>query len=148
MPAHTASYYAASCPTHTRWPSLDSSIEADVCIIGGGFTGINSAIELAELGFSVVLLEAERIGWGASGRNGGQLIRGVGHNLEQFRHQLGDAGLLRLQTLGFEAVEHVRKRIDTHQIDCDLQMGYADLANTPKDFAHLQAEQAHLESLN
>jgi gamma-glutamylputrescine oxidase len=66
------------------YPALNGDLVADVCVIGGGFTGVNTAIELAQRGLSVVLLEARRIGWGASGRNGGQLIRGIGHDVSGF----------------------------------------------------------------
>ena len=146
--SHPDSYYAASCQTMPSWPVLEESLEADVCIVGGGFTGINTAIELAERGFKVVLIEANRIGWGASGRNGGQLIRGVGHDLEQFRPVIGDQGILRLKQLGFDAVEIVKERIAKYAIDCDLKLGYADLANHPKQMAHLQDELQSLQQLN
>lgn len=105
---------------------------ADVCIVGGGYTGLNCAIELARRGYAVTLLEAHLIGWGASGRNGGQLIRGVGHEVERFRGQIGDAGVRRLKLYGLEAVELVRRRIEEFAIDCDLRWGYCDLANRPE----------------
>lgn len=73
---HAASYYAASSAPHPDHAYLQGEHNADVCIIGGGYSGLNTAIELAERGFSVILLEARKLGWGASGRNGGQLIRG------------------------------------------------------------------------
>jgi len=89
---HTASYYAASSVPQPDYPALTGEVGADVCVIGGGFSGLNTALELAERGFSVVLLEARKIAWGASGRNGGQLIRGVGHGLEQFTNVIGTDG--------------------------------------------------------
>src|SRR5690242_418561 len=76
-PDHIASYYAASSLPQPELAALKGEVLADVCVVGGGFSGLNTALELAERGLSVVLLEAHRIGWGASGRNGGQLIRGV-----------------------------------------------------------------------
>ncbi|TWI56642.1 glycine/D-amino acid oxidase-like deaminating enzyme [Pseudomonas duriflava] len=142
---HARSYYAATLNRQLDYPPLDGEVRADVCIIGGGFSGLNTAIELAERGRSVVLLEAHRIGWGASGRNGGQLIRGVGHDVEQFRSTVGDDGVLLLKRLGFEAVEIVRQRIEQYGIDCDLTWGYADLATKPK---HLEGFQADLEELH
>ncbi len=100
---HAASYYAASSHPH-------------VCVVGGGFSGLNTAIELAERGLSVVLLEASKIGWGASGRNGGQLIRGVGHGLEQFTDIIGQDGVHQLKRLGLEAVEIVRRTTEIYTL--------------------------------
>ncbi|WP_256590801.1 FAD-binding oxidoreductase, partial [Pseudomonas sp. HMWF034] len=68
---HAPSYYRASANAMVQRPALEADLSADVCVIGGGFTGVNTAIELAQRGLSVILLEARRIGWGASGRNGG-----------------------------------------------------------------------------
>ena len=93
---HTASYYAASSLPQPDHPVLQGELMADVCVVGGGFSGLNTALELAERGMSVVLLEAHKIGWGASGRNGGQLIRGVGHGLDQFEGVIGKDGVLQL----------------------------------------------------
>ncbi len=126
---HAPSYYAATATRQTSYAPLKGAVQADVCIVGGGFTGLNSAIELAERGYKVVLLEARKIGWGASGRNGGQLIRGVGHGLEQFEKHIGSEGVLAMKHMGLEAVEIVRQRVAKYQIDCDLTWGYCDLAN-------------------
>ncbi|PVZ15337.1 MULTISPECIES: FAD-binding oxidoreductase [unclassified Pseudomonas] len=144
---HTASYYAASIGQAPTWPALSEDIQADVCIIGGGFSGLNTAIELAERGMSVVLLEGRRIGWGASGRNGGQLIRGVGHDVEQFHNILGAEGVLALKQMGLEAVEIVRERVQRHGIDCDLAWGYCDLANKPREYEGFATDQCELRSL-
>ncbi|WP_394241390.1 NAD(P)/FAD-dependent oxidoreductase [Halopseudomonas laoshanensis] len=125
-------------------PPLAEVVEADVCIVGGGYTGVNTAIELAERGLSVVLLEASQIGWGASGRNGGQLIRGVGHGLEQFINVIGEQGVRELKLMGLEAVQLVKRRVEKHDIACDLTWGYADLANKPR---HLDAFRAEMQEL-
>ena len=146
-PLHAASYYAASSKAQPDHPPLQGDIHADVCVVGGGFSGLNTAIELAERGFSVVLLEACKIGWGASGRNGGQLIRGVGHGLEQFQPVIGDAGVRAMTLMGLEAVEIVRERIKRYAIDCDLTWGYCDLANKARDLEHLKEEAVALQSL-
>ena len=136
IPTHTSvhapSWYAASANRTLQFPTLEGEIAADVCIVGGGYTGLNCAIELARRGYAVVLLEARQIGWGASGRNGGQLIRGVGHEVERFRPLLGDDGVRRLKLYGLEAVELVRRRVEEFAIDCDLRWGYCDLANRPE----------------
>ena len=143
-PQHAPSYYVASRNRTLEFPTLEGSQRADVCIVGGGFTGLNTALELAERGLSVILLEARRIGWGASGRNGGQLIRGLGHDLQRFAPQLGADGVRELKRMGLDAVQLVRRRIERHAIDCDLTWGYCDLANTP---AHLDGFAAEREEL-
>ena len=74
---HTRSYYAASANETTTYPVLEGEQSADVCVVGAGFTGVATALTLAERGYSVALVEANRVGWGASGRNGGQLINGI-----------------------------------------------------------------------
>ena len=107
---HVASYYAATRNDNQQWPELSGELNAEVCIIGGGFSGLNTAINLAEAGYKVVLLEANRIGWGASGRNGGQLIRGIGHDTSQFARWIGAEGVRELDLMGLEAVELVRER--------------------------------------
>jgi glycine/D-amino acid oxidase-like deaminating enzyme len=122
-------------------------IEADLCIVGGGFSGLNTAIELAQKGFSVALLEAHKIGWGASGRNGGQLIRGVGHGVEQFESVIGAQGVRELKLMGLEAVEIVRERIQHFAIDCDLTWGYCDLANKPSHLEGFAEDMAELKQL-
>lgn len=144
---HAASYYAASANRTIALQPLGGELRADVCIVGGGFSGLNTAIELAQKGLSVVLLEARKVGWGASGRNGGQLIRGVGHGVEQFESVIGAQGVRELKLMGLEAVEIVRKRVEQFNIDCDLTWGYCDLANKPRDLEGF-AEDAHeLKSL-
>lgn len=145
--AEPNSYYAASVNRRLALPCLQGAQQADVCVIGGGFTGLNTAIELAERGLDVVLLEARQIGWGASGRNGGQLIRGVGHDVAQFRGLIGAEGVDELKRMGIEAVDMVRQRIERFAIDCDLTWGYCDLATRPHHLAHLQAEQADLQRI-
>ncbi len=138
------SWYIASANMRLNCPPLAEVVEADVCIVGGGYTGVNTAIELAERGLSVVLLEASQIGWGASGRNGGQLIRGVGHGLEQFINVIGEQGVRELKLMGLEAVQLVKRRVEKHDIACDLTWGYADLANKPR---HLDAFRAEMQEL-
>ena len=144
---HANSYYAASLSRSLNCTKLEGSINADVCIIGGGFSGLNTAIELAERGLSVIVLEARKIGWGASGRNGGQLIRGVGHGVEQFESVIGASGVRDLKLMGLEAVEIVRQRVEKYQIDCDLTWGYCDLANKPAHVEGFQEDYEELKSL-
>lgn len=143
---HPDSYYAATANGLPPFDRLQQDRQADVCIVGGGLTGVNTALELAERGVSVVLLEAREIGWGASGRNGGQLIRGVGHDIERFRPLIGENGIQALQRMGFEAVDIVRQRIDRYAIDCDLHWGYCDVAERESDWRHLQEEYTALQA--
>ncbi|NBF05710.1 FAD-dependent oxidoreductase [Pseudomonas sp. Fl5BN2] len=144
---HARSYYAASVGALPDYPSLSGDLDADVCVIGGGFTGVNTAIELAQRGLSVILLEGRRIGWGASGRNGGQLIRGIGHDVSGFARYVGSEGVNYLERAGIESVEVVGQRIVEHGIDCDLRWGFCELANTPAQFKAFQAEQHSLADL-
>ncbi|MCQ6256290.1 FAD-binding oxidoreductase [Pseudomonas sp. Q11] len=145
--SHAASYYAASSLPQPDHPLLQGELVADVCVVGGGFSGLNTAIELAERGMSVVLLEAHKIGWGASGRNGGQLIRGVGHGLDQFAPVIGADGVRQMKLMGLEAVEIVRQRVERFQIHCDLTWGYCDLANKAGDLDGFAEDAEELRSL-
>lgn len=144
---HARSYYRATANALTERPALGSDSTADVCVIGGGFTGVNTAIELAQRGLSVILLEARRIGWGASGRNGGQLIRGIGHDVSGFAKYVGEEGVRYLERAGIDSVALVGERIREHGIDCDLRWGFCELANTPAQFAAFKGEQAHLAAM-
>ncbi len=144
---HARSYYRATANALTERPALGSDLTADVCVIGGGFTGVNTAIELAQRGLSVILLEARRIGWGASGRNGGQLIRGIGHDVSGFAKYVGEEGVRYLERAGIDSVALVGERIREYNIDCDLRWGFCELANTPTQFAAFKGEQAHLATM-
>ena len=144
---HAQSYYRASANAMPERPSLGADLTADVCVVGGGFTGVNTAIELAQRGLSVILLEARRIGWGASGRNGGQLIRGIGHDVSGFAKYVGEEGVRYLERAGIESVALVGERVREHRIDCDLRWGFAELANTPAQFAAFKGEQGSLARL-
>ncbi|WP_426131916.1 NAD(P)/FAD-dependent oxidoreductase [Pseudomonas sp. DWP1b1] len=144
---HARSYYRATANALTERPALGTDLTADVCVIGGGFTGVNTAIELAQRGLSVILLEARRIGWGASGRNGGQLIRGIGHDVSGFAKYVGEEGVRYLERAGIDSVALVGERIREHGIDCDLRWGFCELANTPAQFDAFKGEQAHLAAL-
>ncbi|MDB4261259.1 FAD-binding oxidoreductase [bacterium] len=141
---HTESYYAATATAGEALPQLDQHIEVDIVVLGGGFSGVNTALELAERGYQVALLEANRISWGASGRNGGQIIGGLGHNAQQFSKVIGEAGVRSIYDMGVECVEIIRERVAKYQIDCDMQWGYCDVALKPRHmkwFEQAQTEQ-------
>jgi len=129
---HTASYYAASVNTDTKYPRLDGDTRCDVVVVGAGFTGVSAAIELADHGFDVCLLEANRVGWGASGRNGGQLIDGF-VDVDRIEKRLGRAAGDIAWQMGIECRDLVLERIDRFDIDCDLKFGYIDLALKSSD---------------
>ncbi|WP_371368001.1 NAD(P)/FAD-dependent oxidoreductase [Pseudomonas sp. QL9] len=143
---HAASYYAATARDKQQYPSLAGDVRADICVIGGGLTGVNTALELAQRGHSVVLLEARRIGWGASGRNGGQLIRGIGHDVSGFAKYVGEEGVRYLEQAGVDSVALVAGRIRELNIDCDLRWGFCELANTPAQYAAMVEEKAALDA--
>lgn len=137
---YPASWYAATRNIETSYPSLSGEVQADVCIIGAGFSGLSTAIYLAEKGVDVVLLEANRAGWGASGRNGGQLVRGYGEDTQnKIASIIGDEAGKRAGHLGFVCLDLVRDMIDRYGIECDLASGYARLAITPRQVRYLRA---------
>src|SRR2546428_491767 len=119
------SYYAASLssPPLER-PALDGSIHAEVCVVGGGFTGLYTALRLAEAGRKVVMLEGARVGWGASGRNGGQAILGLSCDMGPIKAALGLDEAREVWRLVREAAAEIRTRIKTYNIDCDWQDGH------------------------
>lgn len=143
-PEHAPSWYAATVNDCRSYPTLAGSLQADVCVVGGGFTGVATALELSLLGYSVIVLEQYRLGWGASGRNGGQLIRGIGHGCESLRRYIGQEGIDEITRMGFESVQIVRDRIQTHKIACDLRMGFFEAANTARHMAELEQEHNQL----
>lgn len=133
---HTGSYYAASVNVRTDYPQLQGSVSADVCVIGAGFTGVSAALALAERGYSAVLVEANRVGWGASGRNGGQIINGMsGLAKLQKKHGAGIADLL--WNIRWRGHEIIQERVGKYGIDCDLKHGYVEVATKPAQVAWL-----------
>lgn len=134
------SYYEASVQRPPAAPPLQGAVQADVLVVGGGFAGLSAALELAQKGLSVVLLEADRIGSGASGRNGGQAIVGYASGQGPFEEQLGAADAQRAWDLSVQAVELIEQRIATHGIDCDWQRGYTYVADSAKKARALREE--------
>lgn len=128
---HVKSYYAASVNDQSRFPKLEGAVTADVCVVGGGFSGVASALTLAERGYSVVLVEANRVGWGASGRNGGQMIAGISgeHNIER---QLGAEGTKLLRDIRYRGHDIIEQRIAKYGIQCDLRHGWMEAAARPR----------------
>jgi gamma-glutamylputrescine oxidase len=141
------SYYEASVERPPAQKPLAERASADVCVVGGGFSGISAALELAERGFSVVLLEAQRIGWGASGRNGGQAIIGFGSDGEQIiESQLGIDEARRVWNFSVEGLQLLRERIQRYAIECNYTSGYLSAAVKPTKVAMLEKWAAHLRT--
>lgn len=141
MPAnHIRSYYAATAnPAPDRAP-LAGDIEADVCVIGGGMAGCSTALHLAERGYRVALVEANRIGWGASGRSGGQALSGFASGQEKLVKQVGLDAARQMWNLSVEALDVLRDLVERYAIDCDLQSGTMLTAIKPRQRAALLEE--------
>lgn len=138
------SYYAATAPRHQRFAALSESLDADVAVVGGGLAGLSAAIELADRGHRVVLLEAQQVGWGASGRNGGQALAGLACEHSVIEQQLGLAEARRVWDMTMEALALITERRERFQIDCDWRPGYLSLAVNARKAGELQAWQARM----
>lgn len=125
--AHTGSYYAATANDITEFAPLNGAQQADVCVIGAGFTGISTALHLAERGYNVHVVEANRVGWGASGRNGGQLIGGIAGE-KHIAKKLGKEQEEIFGRLRWAGHVIIRDRVRKYGIQCDLKFGYLDVA--------------------
>lgn len=132
-------YYVATQNQSLSFPPLTGSHHADVCIIGAGLTGLNAAIELRQRGYQVIVLDAKTIAWGGSGRNGGQCLVGYCLGLREVHETYGAQWGKQLWDLSVEAVDIVRERIHTHQIACDFQPGYIELALNKAQQTELQS---------
>lgn len=133
---HTGSYYAATVNEVTAYPELKGTQSADICVIGAGFTGVATALTLAERGYSVALVEANRVGWGASGRNGGQLINGIS-GLAKLRKQHGDGIADLLWELKWRGNDIVHERVKKYDIACELKNGFVQTALKSRHVAEL-----------
>ena len=140
MPASISnkSYYLATANRVISTVPLEGDVTADVCIIGAGYTGLSAALELTEAGYKVVVLEAETIGFGASGRNGGQICTGFSSGQGKIESQIGKADAKRAFDLSEEAKQLILDRVEKHKIDCDISWGYMHCIPKPHQFKHLQ----------
>jgi gamma-glutamylputrescine oxidase len=140
------SWYATTATPTARFATLKGVVKADVCVVGGGYTGLSAALHLAEAGRDVVLIDAQRVGFGASGRNGGQL--GSGQRVEQdgLEKMLGVDHASRLWQMGEEAKDLVKALIKKHNIDCHLKPGVAWTASDAGDLRHLHEYAEHLQT--
>ena len=139
---HAPSYYAATAHPAPHRPSLQGSVRADVCVVGAGFTGISAALHLAERGYDVVLLEGARLGWGASGRSGAQIVTAFAADMAKIRAWVGAENARRLFDMAEEAKHLIAERVARHDIRCDLVWSRFDAANKPGHLDELKAMQA------
>lgn len=147
-PNRIASYYTATVNDDTVHPRLAGARRADVVVIGGGFTGVAAALELAERGRRVVLLEANRVGWGATGRNGGQVtgsLSGAGAMTRQLRRRIGAAAEDFVWGLRWRGHEIIAGRVARYGIACDLKHGHLQAALTPKHLRELAGQRDEAE---
>src|SRR5687767_1624852 len=125
---HPNSYYAATARPFAHLPALQDEVKTDVAIIGGGYTGLSAALNLAERGYQVALIEQARIGWGASGRNGGQINTGLRKGPRDLIAKYGRDQAKALFELAEEGRAIIRERAEKHRIRCDLKSGSLHVA--------------------
>jgi gamma-glutamylputrescine oxidase len=144
---HARSYYAATAHAAPAHAALTGDASFDVCVVGAGIAGCAAALELAERGYRVVVLEAERVGWGASGRSGGQAIFGYGTSQASLATQVGIESARQLWDVSVESLDWVRDRVARHAIDCDLHWGHLHVATQPRQRVDLQVLQHELANV-
>jgi gamma-glutamylputrescine oxidase len=143
---HAPSFYAASSNSQPERPALMGAIDADVCIIGAGYTGLSSGLHLAEAGFKVVILEQAKVGWGASGRNGGQIVHSYSRDLDVIESNYGKDVAKALGAMAFEGAQIIRERVAKYNIACDLKNGGIFAAVNKKKAKHLEQQKQLWES--
>jgi gamma-glutamylputrescine oxidase len=142
---HAESYYAASARPAPEHPRLEGELDCDACVIGAGITGSSAALELAGRGYDTVVLEGARVGWGASGRSGGQAIFGYACEQPKLEALVGRDDARRLWDLSLEAMALLKERIERYAIDCDYRPGQLHAAIKPRQLDELRAWQRQLE---
>ena len=120
---HAPSWYAASANVLEEFPSAKGELIFDIAIIGAGFSGLSSALHLSQLGYKVCVLDAHRVGWGASGRNGGQVGSGQRIGQDELESLVGFDHAKQAFDIGVEAADLVRELIKKHKIDCSYKDG-------------------------
>lgn len=134
---HAPSYYAATANPQPERPTLQGQHDADVCIVGAGYTGLSAALHLAEAGYKVIVLEAAKVGWGASGRNGGQIVHSYSRDIDVIEKNHGKAVADAMGAMAFEGARVIRERVATYGIDCDLKNGGIYAAKSRRKVAGL-----------
>jgi len=139
---HAPSYYAASANAAPHRPALEGDVQADVCVIGGGFSGLSAALHCLQQGRSVLLLEGAQIGWGASGRNGGQIVNGLNASLERIEAKFNKDTANFVGSLVQEGASIIRGFVETHNIQCDLKQKNVYVGFNKKHMQELENKQA------
>ncbi|WP_346842100.1 FAD-binding oxidoreductase [Metapseudomonas otitidis] len=134
------SYYAASANPVPARPELEGETQTDVCIIGAGYTGLSTALFLLENGFKVTVVEAAKVGFGASGRNGGQIVNSYSRDIDVIERTVGPKQAQLLGQMAFEGGRIIRERIAKYDIKCDLKDGGVFAAFTAKQMGHLESQ--------
>lgn len=135
---HTGSYYAASANPAPARPPLEGDHECDICVIGAGFAGLSTALYLAEKGLKVYVLEAAKVAYGASGRNGGQIINGYSRDYDTIKARYGEDTATAVLNMSFEGGNIIRDRIEKYGIRCDYRQGSFFAAFNDKQIADLE----------
>ena len=135
------SYYAASANAAPERPALDGKLETDICVVGAGFSGLSTALHLTEKGYSVTVIEGAHVGWGASGRNGGQVVNGLNASLETIQNRYGDETAAFVGGLLQEGAQVIYGNIDKYAIECDLKPKNVYAAYTAKHLKMLEAKE-------
>ncbi|MDA0425378.1 NAD(P)/FAD-dependent oxidoreductase [Stutzerimonas frequens] len=140
--AYPASYYAATANMTKERPTLQEAKQTDVCVIGAGYTGLSTALFLLEKGFSVTVLEAAKVGFGASGRNGGQIVNSYSRDLDSIERSVDSSAAKLIGQMAFEGGRIIRERVARYNIQCDLKDGGVFAALSQKQMHHLEAQKA------
>ncbi len=145
MIKHTDSYYAHSVPNAASYPQLQGDIEVDICVVGAGFSGLSSALHLAEKGFKVAVLESAKVGFGATGRNGGQIVNSYSRDVATIESRYDEKTAKQLCNMIFEGGDIIRGLIEKHNIDCDFKQGGLFTALNNKQMRELEEQKANWE---
>ncbi|WP_051299189.1 NAD(P)/FAD-dependent oxidoreductase [Marinobacterium litorale] len=136
------SYYAASANNPLQAPALEGDQETEVCVIGAGYTGLSTALHLLEQGHDVTVVEAARVGWGASGRNGGQIVNSYSRDIDVIERTAGARVATELGAMAFEGGRIIRELIDRYDIQCDLKQGGIFAALNSRQMEELTRQKA------
>jgi gamma-glutamylputrescine oxidase len=140
--SYPPSYYAASRNIIRQPQKLEGEVEADICVVGAGYSGLSAALHLVQNGFDVVVVEGACVGWGASGRNGGQIVNGLNASLATIKRRYGQQTADSVGGLLQEGAGIIYDWVERYAIACDLKRGNIYAAYTPKHMRELEAKQA------